>query len=111
MDSAEAGESGAAQDVGEDSFGLVIGGVGYGEPGQFFFFDESSEKGVARPASGILEVCLFAFGFGGNVLPADVKWKIVFGGEFGYEFFICFGALAAELVVEVDDVEDDAEFL
>ncbi len=36
MDSAEAGESGAAQDVGEDGFGLIVGGMAYGDAGHLF---------------------------------------------------------------------------
>src|SRR5580700_980939 len=103
MNSAEAGESGAAQDVGEDGFGLVIGGMRYGQPRQFLFVDEAREKTVARAASRIFDIGLFAFGFGGDVFSSNVKGQIILGSELGYEVLVGVGLLAAELVVEVDD--------
>jgi len=73
-------------------------------------FDELGEEIVAGAASGVFEVGLFAFGFGGYVFVSGVEGEMVFGRELGYEFFVVVGLLAAKLVIEVDYAEDDAEF-
>jgi hypothetical protein len=99
MDAAEAGEAGAAEDVGEDGFGLVVGGVGYGDAIDFFCGDEAGEKVVAGAAGGVFEIGFFAFGLGGDVEAFEMKVEMMLGGELGDEFFVGVGGAAAELVI------------
>ena len=41
----------------------------------------------------------------------DEEWEVKLCGEFGDEFFVGVGGAATEFVIEVDDGEDNAEFL
>ena len=99
MNAAEASEAGAAKDVGEDGFGLVVSGVSYGDAIDFFGRHEPGEKLVAGAASGVFEVGFFAFSLSGYIGALEMKVEAVFSCELGDEFFVGVGSAAAELVV------------
>jgi len=65
-----------------------------------------SERGVQRLRCWLSRVGLLQLRFRAR----RGNGRAVFGGEFGHEFFVGVGLLAAELVIEVDDAEDEAEF-
>jgi hypothetical protein len=110
VNAAESGEAGAAEDVGENGFGLVVGSVGYGDAVEFFFGDESIEEGVAGAAGGVFKINFFAAGFCGYIGAGGEKFQIKLLGEGGDEFFVGVGGFTAELVIEVDDAGNETEF-
>jgi hypothetical protein len=110
VNSAKSGEAGAAKDVSEHGFGLIVGGVGYGDSGGVAGGDKLIEKGVTRAAPGVFEIGLVPFGVYGDIGAPGVEGEGVFRGEGGDEFFVCVGGAAAELMIEVGDGEDDPEF-
>jgi hypothetical protein len=110
VNSAEAGEPGSPQDVSEDRFGLVIGGMGHGEFRYFPVGSELREKRIARSACGIFEIGFLAPRFRCYIFAACVKRQTQFGGQFGDEFFVRVGGLATEFMIEMNDAEYNAEF-
>jgi hypothetical protein len=109
MNAGEAGESGAAEDVGENGLGLIIGGMSDGDVHGVAIGDELTEEGVAGSAGSVFEIGFVALRLDSNVRVGDAEGQFVFGGELGHEVFVCVGGTAAELMVEVCDAEDDAE--
>jgi hypothetical protein len=96
--------------VSENGFGLIIGGVGYGDSGGVAAGDKLIEKGVPRAAPGVFEVSSVSFGVGGDIGAPGVEGEGVFRGEGGDKFLVGVGSSAAELMIEVGDREDDTEF-
>jgi hypothetical protein len=109
VNSGEPGETGAAKNVGENGFGLVIGSVGNGNFVEVSVAGEAFKEGVAGAAGGVFEVGVLEPGLGGHVFVRKEKWKIVAGGEGSDESFISFGGSATQFVIEVGDEKDDAE--
>ncbi len=109
MDSAEAGQTGAAKNVSENGFCLIVGGVGHGDLGGEAVFDQLCEEGVAGAAGGVLEVGFVAFGFRGNVRASDVKRQREVRGQVGYEFLVGVRGATPQLVIEMGDAENDAQ--
>ena len=54
---------------------------------------------------------MIGFGFGGYVAAGEMKFELVRAGEVGDECFVVVRFGAAKLVVEVDDRQDDPEFV
>ena len=110
MNAAEAGEAGTAQDMCEDGFGLVVGGVGHGNARAAGGVHEGLEKGVAGAAGGVFEIGAFFFCFVCHVGGGRMKFQGMTGGQLGHELFVGIGETAAKFVIEVGDDEDEAEF-
>jgi hypothetical protein len=71
VNAAEASEAGATQEVSEDGFGLVVGGVRDGDSVDLAFGNEALKEGIASTPRGVFEIGPFAHGLGGDVLVAD----------------------------------------
>jgi hypothetical protein len=111
VNSGEPGETGAAKNVREDGFGLVIGGVGNGNFVEMGFGGEAFKEGVAGAAGGVFEVGVLARGLGGDVFVRQEKWEMVAGGEGCDESLVGVRGSATQFVIEVGDRKDDAELL
>jgi len=109
VDATEACEAGASQDVSENGFSLIVGGVGYGDSGGVPCGDELIEEGVTRSAPSVFEIGFVAFSICGDIGAPSVEGEGMFRGEGGDEFLVGVGSAAAELMIEVGDGEDDAE--
>jgi hypothetical protein len=59
VNATEAWEAGAAKDMSEDGFGLIVGGVCDGNFVELAISDEPFEEGVARAAGGVFEIGAF----------------------------------------------------
>ena len=103
MDASESGESGAAKDVGEDGFGLVVSGVSDGNSGAMAGINQRLEEIIASTTASVFEVGAFHFGFTSYMSGSRVKFQSMFGGEIGDEFFVGVRGAAAEFVIEVND--------
>jgi len=110
VNAAKAGEAGAAEDVSEDGFGLVVGGVGHGNFVEKAFGDETVEEGIAGTARGVFKIGALAFGFSGDVFAGHEELQAVFGGEPGDEFLVGFGGAAPQFVIEMNDGKNDGKF-
>jgi hypothetical protein len=110
VNAGETGESGSSKKVSQDGFGLIVGGVSDGDRREVFFLGQLREKLVARPTGGVFQIGFLAFGFGGDVIAADMELQAVASGKFGDEVFVGVGGFAAKLVIEVEDSEDDSQF-
>lgn len=109
MNAAETGEAGAAQDMRQNGFRLVIGSMGDGQAIDFLIRDQAGKESVARAAGGIFEIGFFAFGFGGNIDALKVKLEMAGGRQFGDEVFVGVGSAAPQTMVHMRDAEDDAK--
>jgi|SRR5215469_2948061 len=111
VNSGEPGQTGAAKNVREDGFSLVIGSVGNRNFVEMSVAGEAFKEGVAGAAGGVFEVGVLARGFGGNVFVRKEKWKNVAGGEGSDESLVGVGGSATQFVIEVGDGKHDAELL
>src|SRR6516162_1864245 len=111
VNSGEPGETGAAKNVREDGFGLVIGSVGNGNFVEMSVAGEAFKERVAGAPRGVFEVGVLAPGLGGHVLVRKEKWKIVAGSEGSDESLVGVGGSATQFVIEVGDGKDEAEWL
>jgi hypothetical protein len=109
MNATEAGEAGAAENMGEDGFGLIVGGVRDGDFVELVFGGEAFEERVAGAAGGVFEIGTLAFGFGGDVFAGNEEGERVAFSEVCDETFVRVRGTAAKLVIEMDGGEDDAE--
>jgi hypothetical protein len=113
MDAGEAFGPCSAKEFAEDGFGLVIESVGGGDGIERVLGHEAAEPGVAEAAGGFFDglvglvgvLCGFRFG----VDLMGVERQAERGGEIGAELLVNVGFGATEAVVEMGDVEDDAE--
>jgi hypothetical protein len=110
MNPTEASEPGSAKDVGQDRFGLIIGGMGDCDFVELAFGHETVEEGVTGKPGGTLQIGVFALRLGGDVLAADEKGKRVACREVSYEFLVSIRGAATEFMIEVRDREDGAQF-
>ena len=110
VNAAQSGQASAAENVSQDSFGLVIGGVGNSDFVEPTLRDQAVEASVARATGCFFEVGTFALGLGGDVFAGNKKCQIVTSGERGDKFFICVRGPAAQLVIEMSDRQNHSEF-
>ena len=111
MNAAEAGESGAAQDVRENGFGLVVGGMGDSDFVDVALGDQFGEEAVAGAARGVFKVGFFAASFGFYVGSADMKRDLELLCELNDGAFVGIGGSAAKFVIEVNNTENNTEVL
>lgn len=110
MNASQSGQAGAAENVSQDSLGLVIGGVGHGNFIEFAFRDQPVEESVTRAAGRFFEVGLFPLGLAGDVFSVNKKWQMVSSGERGDKFFVGIGSAPTQLVIEMGDRQDNSPF-
>jgi hypothetical protein len=109
MNSAKACEAGAAQDVSENGFGLIVEGVRGSDAIQDFGIDEPLEKSIARAAARVFKIRFVPARFCGDVRSRKVKRQAEFLGEFRDKRFVQVRSLPAQFVIEVNDADDDAK--
>ena len=97
--------SGAAEEVEEDRFGVVIAVVGEEEIGTFAALGAFAEELVAGLTGGGFEGIALLLGEAGDVHAADLEGEVVLFGEIADESGIIAGEEAAGLVVEVAEGE------
>jgi hypothetical protein len=111
-DGVDGGESfgpGTAKEFEEDSLGLVVEGVG-GEDGVGVARgDESAEEIVADGAGGLFDGFAGGRDAGKDVGLVEVEGDVVSNAEVFDEALVCEGLFAAEVVVNVNGGEADAE--
>jgi hypothetical protein len=111
VNAGESFEAGAADQSHENGFGLVVEGVSGEDCVDCVGFAEQVVKeAVAEFAGGGFDADVLFSSALPDVVAVAVKFQIVFAGEAGDELLVGVGFGAAELVVEVDYREDDAEF-
>ena len=74
-------------------------------------FLQLPKKFVPHLASGGLDAEMICLRFDGDVPAGNVEFELVREGEVSDEFFVLVGFGPAQLVIEVDDRQDDAEFV
>jgi len=111
MDAAKSGESRATQDVRQDGFRLIVGGVRDGDAVEPAFLREALKKGVSRAPRHIFQIAVFAFGFRGNIFRGHKKLQTMLRRKFRNEFFVGLRGPAAQFVIEVHDAQHAAQFL
>ncbi len=104
---------GAAEEFAEDSFGLIVKGVGGGDGVDFAGGHELAKPGVPEAAGGFFDG-LAGFGgllvsFGLGVDTGGVKAEAQRGGETGTELLVGVRIGAAQAVMEVGQVQDDSQ--
>ena len=109
-DSGEAAGSGAAQQAEEDGFGLIVAGVRGGHAVEAMIGGSALEKIVAGAASGGFERKTMQRGQRGDIAGFDDGVEGELRGERSDELRLGVGFSSAEMVVEVQDEQDDAEF-
>ena len=116
MDTGEAFGPCSPDELAEDGFGLVVEGVGSGYCVEWNSGHELAKPGVAEAAGGCFDgFCCFAgfwmrFGLGGCIDVVGVERDTEGLGELGGEFAISIGLIAAQAVMEMGSMEDDAQF-
>jgi len=109
MNTGETGESSATEKMGENSFGLIIGGVGRSDTGEVLLLGDLREPFITSSPTGVFEVAFGAFGKTGDVSVRGVALQLETIGESGNEFLVGSRSLAPQLVIEMQNVKDDAE--
>jgi hypothetical protein len=109
MDAGEPSEAGAAQHMGEDSFSLVVGGVRGGDISKVLFASDTREPFVPSSAPGVFQVALGAPGKVSDVSTRGMELESEARSELGNELLIGIRCAGAELVIEVENVEHDAQ--
>ena len=108
MNTRETFGPGTAEEFGKNGFGLVVVGVGCGDRVYWDFGKESSKPGVAEPPCGFFDRFALGFGFVRRVDTRVMKGDVEFFGEGSGELEVGVGFFAAETVVQVGGVEDEA---
>lgn len=108
---AEAVGPGAAQELHDDGFGLVVKGVRGGEGVGAAFGEEVGKGGVTEGAGGFFEAFAGLLLAGCGVDVADGEGNVQAGAEIADEGFIGVGLGAAQAVVDVDGGENEAQGL
>ena len=109
MDGGEAFSPGAAEELHEDGFGLVVEGVGGEDAVGVAGGEEGVEKVVAGVAGGFFDG-FFCFGYScRDVGLMEVEGDVECDAKVFDELLVGVGFFAAEVVVDVDGGEADAE--
>lgn len=109
MDAGEALGPCAAEELGEDGFRLVVESVGGGDGVDFPALEKPAKPGVAQAAGGFFDGFFMQLGFGGGVDLGDMEDETEGLGEIGGEALIGVRFGAAQAVMEMGGVEDEAE--
>ena len=114
VDGAEAFGPGAAEEFHEDGFGLVVEGVGGEDAVGVAGGEEGGEEFVACVAGGFFDGLGISRGAGvgdagGDVGVVEVEGDVEADAEVFDELLVGVGFFAAEVVVDVDGGEADAE--
>ncbi len=111
VNAAEAGEARAANDVRENCFGLIVGGVGHGDVRCATFGDDTVEKRVAQLARRVFEIAALPTGFSADIFASEDELESVRLREFRDEFGVRIGFRRTQRMIEVDDGERDSEIV
>jgi hypothetical protein len=114
VDRAEAFGPGSAEELHEDGFGLVVEGMGGENAVGVAGGEEGGEEVIAGVASGLFDGLGVAIGSGfgnavGDVGLVQVERDVEADAEVFDELLVGVGFFAAEVVVDVDGAEADAE--
>ena len=109
VDAGKAFQPGAAEELHEDGFGLVVEGVGGEDVGGVALGEEGLEGLVAEGAGGFFEAFLVEGGLLASVDAADVEGDGEAGAEGFDEGLVGVGFVGSERVIDVECGEADAE--
>src|ERR1700693_925299 len=109
MNAPEAGQTAAAQNMRQNSFGLIVSGVRDRDFIQVMLASASSEKRITQAPRGGLQISSVAFGDRLYCGGRGVKRQFMFARQSGDKFFICLGSAPAKFVIEMQNAERNAE--
>ncbi len=109
MDAAQALGPGAAQELGQNGFGLVVAGVGGGHGLHLARSHELPEPAVAQAAGGLLDGFGVFLGRCPGIDPRLVEGQAKFGCKRAGKGQVAVGLLAAQAVVQMGGVEHQAQ--
>lgn len=114
MDATEAFSPCAAQELGEDGFGLIVEGVGGGDGVEGDLGHQGAQPGVTQTACGFFDgfrgLAGARGGFGRGVKAGGVEGEAKLGSQIADESKVGVGFRAAQAVVQVRDVQREAQF-
>ena len=101
IDSRQARQAGAAQQMRQDSFGLVVRRVGHGDAIQAACFGHGSEKLIAQSPRGVFHVPAVKARFAGHIGAAGFKFQMEFLRQRFHEAFVFVCFRSPQLMVEM----------
>src|ERR1700730_9727680 len=101
MNAAKPGESAATQNVRQDRFGLIVGGMRDSDLVQMMFAGALREKSVAETPRGSLQIGFVIFGDGLYGAACRVKRQFIFVRQSADNSFIRVGRRATKFMIEM----------
>jgi hypothetical protein len=109
MNAAKSGESAAAQNVRQDSFGLIVGSMRDSDSVQSMFARALRQKSITEPARRRLQISFITFGDISYRGGREVKRQFMFARQGGDKFFVVVSRSATKFVIEMQDAKGNAE--
>src|SRR5579872_1933377 len=110
-DACQATGPGPSQEPQKNCFRLIVESVRGCDAVENARPEQRLEVAVSQTAGGGFKTESLGGGIGGNVVAGMMKLQIVAAGEFAHEGFVGVGGSAANVVVEVNYREHDAQFV
>src|SRR5271154_1806592 len=98
----QASGSCSANQMSQDGFGLILGGVCYGDASCLAGGADAFEECIAQASRGVFEIPSMTGGFGGNVLAGGHNLEATISRQICYELRVRCGSVAAQHVVKMN---------